>query len=150
MIGRPGSTVGATVGYSVYPTGENRTISPSNLPNLTFEIDPNVGAWATEYASLVFVPDALPADASSKWTAIDAVTSGKWGLTGSAPTTCRLSGTLCTFSEMQAALDDGGEDAVVTFPVAFVKGRDHAFSGAVDGLKINERTFDFEPFGVTG
>jgi hypothetical protein len=99
----------------------------------------------------VFVPDALSeADSNSKWTAINAVTSGKWGLTGSAPTTCRLDGTLCSFEQMQAALNDGGEDAVVTFSVAFSKGRDNAFSGAVDGLKINERTFDFEPFGVTG
>jgi hypothetical protein len=28
------------------------------------------------------------------------------------------------------------------------KGRDYAFQGAVDGLRINGTTYDFEPFGV--
>jgi hypothetical protein len=28
------------------------------------------------------------------------------------------------------------------------KGRDYAFSGAVDALRINNQVFDFEPFGV--
>jgi hypothetical protein len=27
-------------------------------------------------------------------------------------------------------------------------GRDYAWSGAVDGLRINGAVFDFEPFGV--
>jgi hypothetical protein len=32
--------------------------------------------------------------------------------------------------------------------VQFSKGRDHAFSGAVDGLTLNDTTYDFEPYGV--
>lgn len=28
------------------------------------------------------------------------------------------------------------------------KGRDYAWQGAVDGLRINGSVFDFEPFGV--
>lgn len=35
-------------------------------------------------ASLVFVPAAMTeAESDSKWTAVDALASGKWGLTGS-------------------------------------------------------------------
>ena len=29
------------------------------------------------------------------------------------------------------------------------KGRDFAFTGAVDALQINNSVYDFEPFGVT-
>ena len=29
------------------------------------------------------------------------------------------------------------------------KGRDYAFTGAVDALQINNTVYDFEPFGVT-
>jgi hypothetical protein len=32
--------------------------------------------------------------------------------------------------------------------VSITKGRDWAFSGAVDNLRINNAVFDFEPFGV--
>ena len=32
--------------------------------------------------------------------------------------------------------------------MAIGKGRDYAFSGAVDALRINDDVFDFEPFGV--
>lgn len=139
------------VGYSVYTTGENRAVSPANLPSLAFEIDPNVAQKpTTNYSSLVY----MPADAAAnQWTSIDATTSGHWGLTGGAfaGTPCDINGARCTFTEMKQYLDDGdGNPAVVTFSVAFSKGRDHAFSGAVDGLMINTRTFDFEPFGIGG
>ena len=53
----------------------------------------------------------------------------------------------CTFAEMQTALNDG-EDGATIYTVAVGKGRDHAFAGAVDGLRINDEVFDFEPFGV--
>ena len=92
----------------------------------------------------------VPANgAPNTWTDIDATTSGQWGLTGAAGTAtgCSLSGSLCSFSAIQAALADGGADATI-YTVAINKGKDYAFSGAVDALVINNQTFDFEPFGV--
>ena len=34
-------------GFRVFQTGENADISPGNMPNITLEIDPNVGHRAT-------------------------------------------------------------------------------------------------------
>ena len=34
------------------------------------------------------------------------------------------------------------------FSVAVAKGRDYAWQGAVDGLRINSTIYDFEPLGV--
>ena len=34
------------------------------------------------------------------------------------------------------------------YTAQITKGRDYAFSGAVDALRINNQVFDFEPFGV--
>jgi hypothetical protein len=148
-----------TVGFSHFTTRENWARGAGNLPNLAIEIDPNVAAWDTSYSSLVFVPAAMTEpESDSKWTAVDAVASGKWGLTGSRITgDCRLDGPLCTFAQIKAALnddadgddDDPSNDAVITYSVAFSKGSGNpAFSGAVDGLMINNQMFDFEPFGV--
>ena len=33
--------------------------------------------------------------------------------------------------------------------VQLTKGRDYAFSGAVDALQLNDTVYDFEPLGVT-
>ena len=44
-------------------------------------------------------------------------------------------------------LDDTGDDATI-LTAQISKGRDYAFSGAVDALKINAETYDFEPLGV--
>lgn len=54
----------------------------------------------------------------------------------------------CTWAEILEVLDSGGEDAVITFSVQITKGRDFAFSGMVDGPVINDKLYDFEPFGV--
>ena len=35
------------------------------------------------------------------------------------------------------------------YTVQISKGRDWAFSGAVDALQINNAVYDFEPFGVS-
>ena len=149
--------------FSVFTTTENSSPSttypnnhPANLPNLTFEIDPNRTGFPSNYSSLVFIPAALtPTQFNSKWTNIDATAdaAGIWALTGGSHTACRHNTTdTCTFTQMQDYLDEGGdldEDAIITLSVAFSKGRDNAFSGAVDRLVINNQMFDFEPFGVT-
>ena len=55
--------------------------------------------------------------------------------------------TPCTFTELQTALGDGGDPPRI-LTVAVGKGRDFAWSGAVDGLRINGTIYDFEPFGT--
>jgi hypothetical protein len=47
-------------------------------------------------------------------------------------------------------LDDAGDPAVVGYSVGISKGRDFAFSGAVDAFQFNGKTYDFEPTGVKG
>ena len=85
------------------------------------------------------------------WTAIDAVADPvrHWGLTGAALANgeCGINGPRCTFEELIDFLDDGAPDAAI-LTVQVGKGRDFAFSGAVDSLVINSEKFDFEPFGV--
>ena len=46
-----------------------------------------------------------------------------------------------------AAAENGVPDAKV-YSLAISKGRDYAFSGAVDDLVINDTMYDFEPTGV--
>ena len=134
------------VGFSVFTTGENNAAAPNNMPSITFEIDPNLETSPRGYSSMVFAPNNSVAN---QWTDIDATadTNGAvWGLTG-ADMPCDINGARGTWTELQTALEDGGEPATI-MTVQVTKGRDFAFSGAVDALKINDRVFDFEPLGV--
>jgi hypothetical protein len=45
------------------------------------------------------------------------------------------------------ALNDGG-DAPTILSFAVTKGRDNMWIGAVDGLRLNDRIYDFEADGV--
>jgi hypothetical protein len=63
-----------------------------------------------------------------------------------ASTTCTAALT-CNFAQAIAALNDGGATPVI-YTVAVGKGRDHMWIGAVDGLRINGKIFDFEKSGV--
>ena len=56
--------------------------------------------------------------------------------------------TTCTWADLQTALNDGGTPATI-YTIEIDKGRDFAYSGAVDGLRINNDIYNFEPFGVT-
>lgn len=145
FIGMPVSDI-TTLGYSVYTTTENNAQGDPNLPSILFEIDPNLESTPSGFSSMVFIPEHA---FGNVWTTIDATNSGLWGLTGAAgvATGCDLNGTLCTWAELQNALDDGGNPAVV-LTVQITKGRDFAFSGAVDALVIDDQMFDFEPLGV--
>ena len=75
--------------------------------------------------------------------------TGLWGLTGGAFSAdkCSLNGTRCTFAEMKDFLDDGGEAATI-LTLSVTKGRDFAWQGAIDGLRVNSTVFDFEETGV--
>ncbi len=138
-----------TLAYSVYTTGENAAKGTNNMPSISFEIDPNVANKDTNYSSLVYAPDN---STPGQWTTIDALADAgrHWGLTSNrfGLTECHINGARCTWAEILTVLNDGGDDAVVSFSVQISKGRDFAFSGMVDGLTINDTLYDFEPFGV--
>jgi len=133
----------SSVSYWEYTTGENRSIgganaTPENLASVAFEINPNNGAQT--YSTLNYVATAIPANA---WTKITA-DQERWYLTGAAGTAtgCNQT-TYCTLAEVKAALPNA-----TLFTVAITKGRDYAFTGAVDALQVGATTYDFEPFGV--
>ncbi|MEH0635210.1 hypothetical protein [Streptomyces bottropensis] len=138
------------VGFHVFQTGENVTYGgPTNMPNIRFEIDPNLAApnAGVNYSTLVWVPAAAPV--TNRWTDyLDATETGTWFLTGAAGglTNCEQSD-LCDFDTVMAALQDGGDPATL-YSAAVGKGRDYMWIGAVDGLRINETIYDFEPWGV--
>jgi hypothetical protein len=133
------------VGFSVFTTGENNAAPADNVPSISFEINPD--AAGKTYASLLYTPPAGP---DNEWTTYDATSEGFWGLTGSgfnSPATqanCGIDGPRCTFDQVMDVL--GPNASILT--VQITKGRDYAFSGAVDALRINNQVFDFEPFGV--
>ena len=136
------------VGFRVWTSGEN-SASGVNMPNIAFEIDPNLGATASNFSTMVFVPAAN--SPTNTWSGyIDATDSGagSWYLTGAAGTAtgCNLS-TMCSFAQLKTALNDGGDAATILI-VQLSKGRDKAWQGAIDGLRINGEVFDFEQFGV--
>jgi hypothetical protein len=144
------------VGFHVFQTGENANIAARNLPNITFEIDSNIetaGAGTVDdYTSLTFVPDAVTISGGGSWSGyIDATSSGNWYFSGGEGTRtgCTVSLT-CDFDDVMTALDEAGpgdtDPIIYTFGVA--KGRDNAYAGAVDGLRLNGTVFDFEPLGV--
>jgi len=138
------------VGYRVFQTSENVAISPSNLPNITLEIDPNVGT--SNYTSMVWVPDPIPTAQLDEWSSFQsAAHQGQWYFTGTAGTVtgCNQT-TMCSFSAAKAALvaNQNGDGPATIYTVAVAKGRDNAWVGAVDGLRINNTRYDFEAYGV--
>ena len=111
------------------------------------EIDPNLDAFPTDhFATIVYTPDN-PVPLVWKSFDADADTGPHWGITGFPGTTCDIDGPRCTFTQLQDYLDDGAPDATI-LTVEITKGRDFAFSGAVDDLQINNTVYDFEPTGV--
>lgn len=139
------------VGFHVFQTGENASYDPRNMPNIRFEINPNLtAAPATTYSSMVWNPD--PSPVVNQWSPyLDATTTGKWYLTGNAGTVtgCKLSPAIsqCTFQQLMAALNDGGAQPTI-YTAGVSKGRDFLWTGALDGLRINRTIYDFEPYGV--
>lgn len=134
------------LGFHVFQTGENVTYGgPENMPNIRFEIDPNLSAHPMDnYSTMVWVPDASPV--TNRWSPfLDATKTGYWYLTGN-ETSCNQAAQ-CTFDQLKASLNDGGDEATI-LTAAVGKGRDHMWIGAVDGLRINNRVYDFEADGV--
>ncbi|MEW2129050.1 hypothetical protein [Streptomyces sp. NPDC005435] len=134
------------VGFRVFQTGENVSYGgPRNLPNIKFEINPNVAAHPGDtYSTLVWVPG--PVTTTDRWSGyLDATTTGTWYLTGG-ETACTQAAP-CTFAQVKASLNDGGA-APLIYTAAVGKGRDYLWTGAVDGLRINNNVYDFEANGV--
>jgi hypothetical protein len=142
-------------GFYYFTTGENdsRQADHRNLPNIAFEIDPNLTANATNFSTLTWQPGPADTGRLDHWSTFqDATTNGDWVMSGAAGTAtgCVLASP-CTFQGMKTALREGaGPDAtpakILTANVT--KGRDNAWQGAVDGLRINNEQFDFESYGV--
>jgi hypothetical protein len=151
FAGNPVSGLNA-VGFRIFWTGEDKTIFADNLPNITFEVDPSGPASSTapNYSSLVLVLSAADVGPTNQWSPyIDGTTKGQWYFTNGATATatgCSQS-TMCSFSALKAAVATN-YPAMSILTVAVSKGRDYAWNGAVDGLRINNQVFDFEPFGV--
>ena len=82
--------------------------------------------------------------ASNDWTKLDASTDKHWYYTGAFGTDsgCNQT-TYCTLAQAKAAAPDA-----TLYTAEITKGRDYAFSGAVDDLRINDTVYDFEPNGV--
>ena len=128
----------SSVSFWEYTTRENRAISLTNLASVSFEIDPKT---ASAYSTLNYVASAIPAN---RWTKVT-TTDKSWWLTGAAGTSTGCNDTTyCTLDEVKAALPDA-----TLYSVQLSKGRDNAFTGAVDALQIGSTVYDFEPFGVT-
>jgi hypothetical protein len=136
-------------GFRVFQTGENATIGLRNMPNISLEINPNVAG--VNYTQMVWIPD--PAPVVNRWSGyLDAATTGDWYFTNSAVATatgCTQALTCSLADAKQALVDENdGSDAATIDTIAVSKGRDHEWVGAVDGLRINNKLYDFEPYGV--
>lgn len=140
------------VGFHVFQTGENVGYggTATNMPNIRFEIDPNLTALpSVNYSTLVWVPPASPV--TNSWSPfLNATTTGYWYLTGTAGgptgTNCDQT-TQCTFNQVKTALQDADDPALI-YTAAVGKGRDFMWIGAIDGFRVNETIYDFERWGV--
>jgi hypothetical protein len=139
-----------SLSYSVYTDMDySAGITP---PGITIESNPDIsdGSGPITYTSLVYVPPTPDASQVQSWQTYDttgpATSTSGWFATGRAGTAtgCTLAAP-CTLSTLQAAL--GANASILTFAIA--KGRDNAFIGGVDDVKVNSSTYDFEPLGVT-
>jgi len=135
-----------SVSFHVFTTGENIDINPANLPNIAIEIAANLEPVVGDYTTMVFTP---PNTNIPGWHEFDATTGASWWLTGTEGTAinCTLA-TMCTLQEVKDRLAADGGTAALVGTVTIAKGTDFAFSGAVDGLRINDTIYDFEPNGV--
>ena len=112
--GELGHTLPSQISFWVYTTGENEAYGSNtpglgNMPSIQFEIDPNVAAVNSNYASLIYVPGNT---APNAWTHIDAVAENgsHWAFTRDLDPVrdgnqahCFTAGSYCTFAEAMAA-----------------------------------------------
>lgn len=121
------------VGFFVFQTGES---GAANMPNIRIEIAPT----GTGYTTMVWNPG--PSLVANRWSDfIDATSNGSWyftnGLGG-----CSLA-TPCSFAVAKSKVP-----AATIYTINVGKGRDSAWVGAIDGLRLNNTIYDFEADGV--
>jgi hypothetical protein len=135
-------------GFRVFQTAENAASGLRNLPNISLEINPHVASKT--YTGMVWVPDPAPLN---KWSGfLNAATTGDWYFTNSdvaTATGCDQTLT-CSLAQAKQALvtQNDGSGAATIDTVAVSKGRDDSWAGAVDALRINNKVYNFEPYGV--
>ena len=112
------------------------------MPVIRLEIDPT---GTGGYTTMVWVPSGVPDGSLNRWSGyIDATTDGAWFFTGSFGTTSGCNQTImCNFVLAKSKVPNG-----TVYSVAVGKGRDNAWVGAVDGLRLNSTIYDFERFSV--
>ena len=139
------------VGFHIFQTGEN---GAGNLPNITLEVDPSGISTNTpglNYSSLVFVPNGTGVTPNQWSGPIDATdaSNGYWYFTNAATATATNCGQAnnCSFTQMKTNSNTAFPNMSI-LTVAVAKGRDNKWVGAVDGLRINEKLYDFESDGV--
>jgi hypothetical protein len=141
FLGQPLAGIN-TLSFSVFQTGEDAALSPDNIPSIGIEIDPSGAADTTapNFSTLVSVPTAVT---PNKWSKVD-VSGGQFFLTGAAGSTsgCNQT-TYCTLDQVKAKFPNA-----TLLSVQITKGRDYAFQGDVDALRVNNTLFDFEELGV--
>lgn len=143
------------VGYVVKTTQENIDAAggAANMPAIAIEVWTS-GTVGNGYSTLNYSPTSN--SAPNQWSGyIDAVSdpSNAWGLTGAAfnsPATaanCGINGPRCTFAQVKALLTTTPYNAIM-ISAGISKGRDYAWHGEVDSLRINGTTYDFDFGGV--
>ena len=143
------------IGYVVKTTGENSqtpivpTNGTVNMPAIALELWTS-GTVGVGYSTLNYSPNVN--STANVWSGyIDAANdaSNAWGLTGSAfnsPATsanCGINGPRCTYAQIKTLLPNA-----ILISAGISKGRDYAWHGEVDSLRIGGTTYDFEAQGV--
>ncbi len=136
-------------GFHVFQTVENATIGSRNMPNISLEINPHVAG--VTYTGMLWVPD--PAPVLNKWSPyIDATSTGDWYFTNNtvASATGCTQALTCSLAQAKSGLVSANDasGAATIDSIAISKGRDDEWVGAVDGLRINTKDYNFEPYGV--
>ena len=136
------------VGFHVYTTGENSRQGARRTCRASRSRSTRTRATVRHYSSLVFMPDELAREPVERLhRRHDDRHLGRHRQRVDGPQVPQHTGAGCTFAELMDYLDDGGEPATI-LTAAVTKGRDSAWQGAVDGLRINDTVFDFEETGV--
>jgi hypothetical protein len=135
-----------TVGTLTYWVYRDIDAPAPTFPGVSFEVlNPTA---AVTYTSLVYVPPAVvPTPPALVWRKLDALAGAHWFFTNgplAASSGCNQT-TFCTFAQATAALTNVNYRIL---SLAVSKGRDDAFNGAVDALRMNGIVYDFEPQGV--
>jgi len=132
----------ATLSYDTYTT--TSTLGSGSAVNLEFDL-----FMGTTYEGrLVFDPGLLLLTTDGTWQTWNAETADAWYFSKGSVGSCAISSSAnyCTLSQAATILDQEGISLV---DVTFKAGSGQAsFNGNVDGLTLNDTTFDFEATAV--